>query len=109
MKEFLSELEIAKIEQFVKDEVLFEAVKKVMLASIYTHGVNIPDKKSDPLKNGAFSMVSLSTNNPIPDEVIGQQLRAQWAGVNALENAMKELKNLKSEIESPYVEENEAI
>ena len=54
-------------------------------------------------------ITTLSTNNPIPDEVIGQQLRAQWAGVNALENGMRELKNIKSGIESPYDEVNEAI
>jgi hypothetical protein len=109
MKDHLSELEIVKVEAFCADEVMYEAVKKVILQSIYVQGVNIQDKKSDPLKNGAFSMVSLSTNNPIPDEVIGQQLRAQWAGVNALENGMRELKNIKSGIESPYDEINEAI
>jgi hypothetical protein len=109
MKEHLSDLEIAKIQTFCADEIMYEAVKKVILQSIYIQGVNIPDKKSDPLKNGAFSMVSLSTNNPIPDEVIGQQLRAQWAGVNALENGMRELKNIKNDVESPYTETNEAI
>lgn len=109
MKDHLSELEILKIETFCKDEVMFDAVKKVILQSIYIQGVNIPDKAPNSLKNGAFSMVSLSTNNPIPDEVIGQQLRAQWAGVNALEVGMNELKNIKSGIESPYDEVNEAI
>ena len=109
MKEHLSDLEISKIEAFCKDEIMYEAVKKVILQSIYIQGVNLPGKKNNSLKNGAFSMVSLSTNNPIPDEVIGQQLRAQWAGVNALEVGMSELKNIKSGIESPYEETNEAI
>lgn len=109
MKDQLSDLEKVKIETFCNDEVMYEAVKKVILSSIYFHGVNIKGQKTNPTLNGAFSMVSLSTNNPIPDEIIGQQLRAQWAGVNALENGMKELKNIKSGIVSPYEEENEAI
>lgn len=109
MKEYLNDLEIVKIEAFVKDEDMFEAVKKVLLAGIYSHGVPKKGKKLNPVINGAFSLVSLAASNPIPDEMIGQQLRAQWAGVNALENALVELRGIKSKqenIESPL---NEAI
>ena len=38
MKDYLTELEIAKIEAFVADEVMYEAVRKVLLQSLYTHG-----------------------------------------------------------------------
>lgn len=107
--EILSDLEKVKIETFCADKDMYNAVKKIILASIYSHGVIKEGEAPNPLINGAYSMVSLSTNNPIPDEIIGQQLRAQWAGVNALENGFSSLDKIKSNVESPYVEENEAI
>ena len=110
MQEQLTDNEIVKIETFCADEVMFEAVRKVMLSGIYSHGVIVKGFKVDPLKNGALSLASLSTNNPIPDEELGANIRGIWAGLNALENAYKELVKIKSNKEelvaSPY---NEAI
>ena len=109
-KNNLTDSEIVKIEQFCGDEVMFEAVKKVMLMGIYTHGTVQLGYTPDPLNNGALSLAALSTNNPIPDEVLGQHIRGVWAGLNALENAIKELKKIKSEkkeeVASPY---NDAV
>ncbi len=93
---YLTKEEISAIEAFCSNETMFEAVRKIMLQSIYFHGVNIKGEKPNPLINGAFSLVSLSPQNPIPNEEIGAQLRAQWAGVNALESAMNNLKKIKS-------------
>lgn len=109
MKNELNDLEVSKIESFCKDEAMFNAVRKVLTAGIYSHGVVKAGFTHDPLVNGAFSLVSLAPSNPIPDEIIGQQLRAQWAGVNALKNAMDKLQEIKSE--KPAVETiyNEAI
>lgn len=109
MQNNLTEIEIAKIEAFNADEVMVEAVRKILLAGIYNHGVLVEGQKHNPLVNGAFSLVSLSPTNPIPDEIIGQQLKAQWAGINALEQAFTSLSSIKSKIESPYEEENKAI
>lgn len=104
-----TDLEISKIEQFCKDEEMFNAVRKVLLAGIYTHGTVQLGYTPDPLLNGAFGLASLAPNNPIPDEMLGQHIRGMWAGINALKNAIDNLKSIKSEkkeIESPY---NEAI
>lgn len=109
MKEQLNDTEIVKIEAFVKDRVLFDAVRKVLLAGLYTHGTVQKDFIPNPLINGAFSLVHLATENPIPDEIIGQQLRAQWAGINALKNAYDKLSEIRGGVESPFVEKNEAI
>lgn len=109
MQNNLTDLEIAKIEAFNADEVMVGAVRKVLLAGIYSHGVVEKGFKHNPLQNGAFSLVALSPTNPIPDEIIGQQLRAQWAGINAIENAFDKLGTIKNNVESPYVEENKAI
>jgi len=109
MSKQLTELETLKVEQFCKDKEMYEAVKKVLLAGIYSHGTVQAGYTPDPLQNGAFSLAALSVNNPIPDEVLGQHIRGMWAGVNALHNAFDKLELIRSEkIESPYTE-NEAI
>ncbi|MCF7843865.1 hypothetical protein K9M47_03130 [Candidatus Gracilibacteria bacterium] len=107
--ENLNELEITKIEQFCADKEMYNAVKKIILASVYTHGTVQKGFIPNPLQNGAFSLASLATNNPIPDNVLGEHIRGMWAGVNALENGFNELSKItsgKEIIESPY---NEAV
>lgn len=108
MDKYLSELEIVKIEAMCQDEVLLEAVRKVMLQGIYTHGTLQKGIVPDPLVNGAYALAAQAMSNPIPDELLGQHIRAQWAGLNALENAFRDLKKLKSqkadEVETPYNE-----
>lgn len=110
MEKFLSELEITKIEAFCKDAVMFTAVKKVLLQSIYTQGVIKPgEEPMEMTKNLAFLLAGQSLTNPIPDEILGQHLRATWAGINALMNGFNELEALRKEeevVESPY---NEAV
>lgn len=110
MQNFLTEEEIVKIEAMCSDKVLLEAVRKVMLAGIYTHGVVQQGHDHNPLINGAYNLVSLSLTNPIPDEILGQTLKAQWSGVNSLKSAFDELEKIKSKkvtpVETPY---NEAV
>lgn len=108
MEKYLTEVEIVKIEAMCKDEVLLEAVRKVMLQGLYTHGTLQKGVTPDPLKNGALALAAVSTNNPIPDEQLGQHIRGVWAGLNALENAFNDLKRIKSQkaedMETPYNE-----
>lgn len=96
MKEYLTEGEILKIEKFNQDPELVEAVRKVLLQGLYSHGVIEKGKKHNPLQNGALSLVSLSTKNPLPDEQLGAHIRGIWAGLNALENAFEDLVSIKS-------------
>lgn len=109
MQEYLTDLEIAKIEAFNADSAMSEAVHKVLLAGIYQHGTIKKGEKHDPLQNGAFSLAAMSTNNPIPDEVLGQHIRGMWAGVNALEVAFKSLVAIKGKAKSIPSPLNEAI
>ena len=109
MQEFLTELEVLKVEQFCQDKVMFDAVRKILLKGIYSEGVVQKGFKHDPLQNAAFNLASQVITNPIPDAELGANLRGMWAGVNYLHNAYKELERIKS-LQSPYVEEtNEAI
>lgn len=108
MKEYLTDLQIAKIETFCADTEMYEAVKMVILQHIYSQGVPVKGKKHNPLKNRAFQLVQLATQNPIPDAELGAHLRGMWEGINALEAGFHELDKIKLEkaelVESPYNE-----
>lgn len=108
MQEYLSDIEVEKIEAFCKDEVLHGAVKKVLLQGIYTHGTIQKGHKPNPLENAAFNLASLSVANPIPDAELGANIRGMWAGINYLKNAFDSLEKIKSTkveaVESPYNE-----
>lgn len=92
----LNELEKAKVEQFCADEPMMSAVKKVLLAALYSHGVVGANGEVNPLINGAFGMVSLAPKEGFSDEVLGQNLRAQFAGVSIVENAYDAMKLIKT-------------
>ena len=109
MNKEYTELEISKIEQFCADTEMFNAVKKVLLAGIYSHGTVQRGFTPDPLKNGALSLVHLSTSNPVTDEVLGQHIRGVWEGLNALQNAIQNLQSIKSEVKEVVSPFNEAI
>ena len=96
MQDYLTDQEKVKIETFCKDEVLYEAVKKVLLQHIYSQGVLEKGVKHNPLKNRAFALAQHTTENPMTDEVLGMHIRGMWEGVNALEGGYNELRNIKS-------------
>lgn len=110
MKEQLNDLEIAKVEAFCKDVDMFDAVKKVLFAVIYSDGVVSKDTKLNQ-RNGAFSLIAnaYSEGNNISDAELGAQLRAKFEGVHTVLDGFDKLKNIKSNIVSPYDEVNEAI
>lgn len=78
-----------------------EAVRKVLLAGLYSHGVVEKGLSHNPLINGAFSLVALAGENPIPDAELGAHLRGTWFGINALEMAFKRLQDIRSEKPEP--------
>lgn len=92
----LNDQERAKIELFVADELLFEAVRKVVLFGIYGNGVMEPGVKHDPSQNFALAQVFRALNQglPISDDELGQNLRAQAAGIKLLEVAFGQLENI---------------
>lgn len=104
--EALTDLEKEKIEGFCKDEVLSGAIRKVILQGIYVQGTIQKGFEVDPLVNGAFSLASLSVQNPIPNEQLGEHIKAMWMGVNYVKNAFDSLVTIKKTVtepvESPY-------
>lgn len=108
MQDYLTDVEVAKIEAFCADTDMYEAVKKVVLQHIYNQGVISKGLKHNPLKNRAFALAQHTTENPMTDEILGQHIRGVWEGVNALEAGYHELTNIKSKknkvVRSPYNE-----
>jgi len=109
IKDVLSEIDVQKIEQFSKDKKMVAAVRKVMLQGLYSHGVVGKDVVVDPLQNGAFHLASLALQNPIPDEEIGANVRAMFAGLNAMKNAFDTLETIKVEKKAVLSDYNEAV
>lgn len=91
----LSDIEKQKIESFCADEIMFEAVKKVLLAGIYDNGVLEEGKPAEPRKNFALSLVL--GGGEFTDEHIGRVLRAQGEGIRTVETGFTKLKEVKLE------------
>lgn len=108
---YLSDIEKDKIINFNSDEVLVNAVRKVLLASIYNNGTLRADMAPDPLKNGALALafLAISGSGTVSNDDLGADIRGLAQGVSLLENGLKELSKVKKEgevVESPY---NEAV
>jgi len=104
--QFLSDLEQQKIEQFLQDEVMREAVKKVLLSGIYDQGTLKKGKSVsfDPYEN--FALV-LACQKGASYEQVGQDIKACWEGINLLVNAYKDLEQYRP-IPAPKIEGNKA-
>lgn len=105
MKDYLTEEEVLKAEQFCADKVMFNTIKKVLLQYAYTQGVIKKGEKHNALQNRALVLVQ----SGVEDAELGRNLRALWEGVQAIEKGFNDLETIKSkkeEVESPY---NEAI
>ena len=89
---FLSDLEKQKLEQFVQDEIMMQAVKKVLLFSIYGAGRLL---KGKPVNNNENFALVYASQKGAKFEDIGADVKACWEGICALENAYKDLENYK--------------
>lgn len=109
--EHLTDIEKSKIMAFNADPILVEAIRKVMLASIYSNGTLRVGKESDPTKNGALSLafLTLSGKGVVSNEDLGADLRGLAQGVMLLETGFKELSKIKDETEVEELTENIAI
>lgn len=81
----------------MSDENMVEAVRKVLLTSIYTNGTLRQGSKANPLTNAAFLMVmkTVRGEGSISDAELGQDLRGLAQGVMLLEAGFKRLEGIK--------------
>lgn len=93
MKDYLTDLQILKVETFVADKEMFEAVKLVLLQQLYTRGVITKGQKHNALHNRALTLVQSN----VPDAELGQHVRALWEGVQGIESGFLELEKIKTD------------
>lgn len=114
-KQILTEIEQERVAKFAEDTVLFQAVKKYLLAVAYRHGVIEKGVPHQGNLNYALNMAwGAISNNGIPrsDEELGQNIRALAQAVSLVESGFREIEDIrdikKAETISSDKKENEA-
>lgn len=92
MKDNLTDHQVLKIETFVADKEMFNAVKSVLLQYLYIDGVITKGQTHNPLRNRALVLVEAN----LPNEELGANLRSLWEGVQAIEKGFMELEKIKT-------------
>jgi hypothetical protein len=90
-QEILNDEELALITQFVGNGKMVEAVKKVLLASLYDNGTLKPGVAANPLKNWALGAFFSQDADKIDDKLLGQSIRASAMGIQMLESGINKL------------------
>jgi len=93
----LTDIQKQKIIAFNQDPKMVEAVRKVLLRTLYSEGV--VESKLNPVQNRALGLAALSIGGKavINNERLGEDLRALAQGVFLLEAGFKELAKIKKE------------
>lgn len=104
----LTDIEKQKIIAFNQDEEMVEAVRKVLLATIYGNGVLKKGQDANPLKNGALALAARTVKGEVimSNELLGEDLRGLAQGVYLLESGFVELAKVKQNEEE---EEDEGV
>lgn len=97
IEEILSTHEKKRLQTFLEDAVMKEAVKKVLLATIYSYGVLTPDVESDYTRNFFLSLLVDSQGREMAgnNEELGQRFRAAVEGIKMLDTGFAQLERLK--------------
>lgn len=110
-KEFLTPEEKSRVIMFNQDEALKNAVRKIMIADIYSKGV----PGSSDTSNWAYNLVygqndrGQLIDNGRTNEQLGELLRGTVMGLSLLETAFKAIDKYKAEVEAPKEEINKAV
>uniref|UniRef100_A0A6M3XN28 Uncharacterized protein n=1 Tax=viral metagenome TaxID=1070528 RepID=A0A6M3XN28_9ZZZZ len=94
IKDYLNEVEHTEVKKFVANKVMFEAVRKVLMESVYLHGTLKEGKPADAMINYTFFLASRKKSpgfTNLTNEQIGADLVAVWEGTNLVEGGFKDL------------------
>ena len=100
--EILNDIEKDKIIAFAQDKMLFQAVKKYVLAVAYKQGVIEKGGEHRGTVNFALNLAWPATQPhgmPRTDEELGQNLRAMTYAVQLIESGFKELAEMQKPTE----------
>ncbi len=111
MKEFLTPEEKSRVIMFNQDEALKSAVRKIMIADIYSKGV----PGSADTSNWAYNLVyGQNQNGQLVDngrtnQELGELLRGTVMGLSLLETAFKAIDKYKADVEQPKEDPNPSV
>jgi len=91
--DYLDEHEKKALITFNASDAMKQAVKKVILATLYENGRLKPGQDPKPMYNGAFGLLSQEgrMGASYPNDEIGADLRALWQAVSQLEIAFNKI------------------
>ena len=104
--DYLTDIEKDALVQFNQHAVMFDAVKKVLLAGLYENGRIEAGKDPAATRNAAFGLVA--QGREFSNEELGADLRALWQGVNALEMGFKKINEFIPKEKADKQKENKA-
>lgn len=92
--DYLSDLERELVEAFFSNETQREAVRKVLLAGVYSNGTLKVGEKANPTRNWALALALNADYDKISNETLGANLRAVSEGIRVVELAFDELSKI---------------
>lgn len=94
---FLSEKEQILVDRFLKDEAMVQAVRKVLLKTLYYHGILEAGKEApNSLENFALNTIKSQISGDLySDEELGKMIKLKRMSLELLETAFNELKTYK--------------
>ena len=104
----LSEKERTALQQFVENDTMREAVKKVICAEIYYAGTLTPNEPAEPPRNFTLGLVTEADILKSDNEHLGLRLRAANEGIMLLEQGFKNLENYKRQKVGELITKNPA-
>lgn len=108
VEEVLSDLEKEMLTNFANNDVMREAVKKVLLVPIYHNGVLEKGERTiNPAYNWALTLAAMKSD--FSDEQIGHDVRVTAEGIRVVENAFSQIMAYKTNETEPKAEPNPAI
>jgi hypothetical protein len=110
MNEYLNENEKKELAKFVENQVLMDAVKKVLLADIYDNGILTAERKPEDNRNWVFGLVMDASGNDYKqtNEELGEKLRACVEGIRTIQLAYRRFDEFKVPFEMEISKENPA-
>lgn len=98
MENYLSDTERAAIISFCANDVMYNAVKKVILHTITHQGVLVPGEA--PLsKNWVFGLTTAQMGGSPTNEQLGAELSAAVKGLAYMEDGFEKLRTIRVQIE----------
>jgi hypothetical protein len=105
----LDDNEKLAVQMFVDNDVQREAVKKVLLMGIYHNGTLEKGKDANPFMNFALGHVAAADELHLDNNALGQQLRAAWEGIVAIEKGFEGMNYYRKPQEGSTKKDNPAV